>query len=265
MDLKQLYYNKFLPFIVEYHKDTLKGAKPGHCMKITGLALEELKQLIAMLRAVNKDMQVYIISEDEVGEDYAHPNKIVELRNKNEFPLLALVPTNYRTSSEDSFGDATFKLLNVKGLDLEFFLYLERQVPPTQEATWHNIQTIFDGLKIDWPSRIQYFLFLEDCAWDLSAWGNGLYLLGLIPDSAMLSDISQITRRLLYNFRCSDLLCNFAIHAADKAMMLPLNPGTIQKRRSMKRRLRFTGPTRQGPKAGPGTTRPMTRKPEICC
>lgn len=229
MDLKQLYYKKFLPFIVEYHKDTLKGAKPGHCMKITGLALEELKQLIAMLRAVNKDMQVYIISEDEVGDDYAHPNKIVELRNKNEFPLLALVPTNYRTSSEDSFGDATFKLLNVKGLDLEFFLYLERQVPPTQEATWHNIQTIFDGLKIDWPSRIQYFLFLEDCAWNLSAWGNGLYLLGLIPDSAMLSDISQITRRLLYNFRCSDLLCNFAINAADKAMMLPLNPGTIQK------------------------------------
>ena len=160
MDLKQLYYKKFLPFIVEYHKDTLKGAKPGHCMKITGLALEELKQLIAMLRAVNKDMQVYIISEDEVGDDYAHPNKIVELRNKNEFPLLALVPTNYRTSSEDSFGDATFKLLNVKGLDLEFFLYLERQVPPTQEATWHNIQTIFDGLKIYWPSRIQYFLFL---------------------------------------------------------------------------------------------------------
>lgn len=229
MELKQLYYDKFLPFIVDYYKDTLKEAKPGHCMKITGFAFHELKKLISMLRPVNKDMQVYIISEEVTGEDFAHPNKIVELRNKNEFPLLALVPTNYRTSSEDSFGDATFQLLDVKGLDYRFYLYLEQQVPETQAVTWNLLKTFFDDLKIDWSFRIQYYLFLEENQWDINAWGNGLYLIGLIPDSKLLEDLSKLKRRLLYNIRCAELLCNFSINAADKAMMLPLNPGTIQK------------------------------------
>lgn len=229
MELKQLYYDKFLPFIVDYYKDTLKEAKPGHCMKITGFAFHELKKLISMLRPVNKDMQVYIISEEVTGEDFAHPNKIVELRNKNEFPLLALVPTNYRTSSEDSFGDATFQLLDVKGLDYRFYLYLEQQVPETQAVTWDLLKAFFDDLKIDWSFRIQYYLFLEENQWDINAWGNGLYLIGLIPDSKLLEDLSKLKRRLLYNIRCAELLCNFSINAADKAMMLPLNPGTIQK------------------------------------
>ena len=229
MELKQLYYDKFLPFIVDYYKDTLKEAKPGHCMKITGFAFHELKKLISMLRPVNKDMQVYIISEEVTGEDFAHPNKIVELRNKNEFPLLALVPTNYRTSSEDSFGDATFQLLDVKGLDYRFYLYLEQQVPETQAVTWNLLKAFFDDLKIDWSFRIQYYLFLEENQWDINAWGNGLYLIGLIPDSKLLEDLSKLKRRLLYNIRCAELLCNFSINAADKAMMLPLNPGTIQK------------------------------------
>ena len=229
MELEQQYYNKFLPFIVDYYKDTLKDAKPGHCMKITGFAFHELKKLIPMLRPVNKDMQVYIISEEVTGPDFAHPNKIVELRNKNEFPLLALVPTNYRTSSEDSFGDATFKLLDVKGLDSQFYYYLDQQVPDTQYVTWKLLKTFFDELKIDWSFRIKYYLFLEENQWDIKAWGNGLYLIGLIPDSKLLDDMAKLSRRLLYNIRCADLLCNFSINAADKAMMLPLNPGTIQK------------------------------------
>lgn len=229
MDLEQLYYNQFLPFVVEHYNDIIKEAKPGHCMKITGFALDELKKLISILRPVNKDLQIYIISEDEVGENYAHPNKIVELRNKNEFPLLALVPTNYRTSAEDSFGDATFQLLDVKGLDYNFYLYLERQVPQNQIATWNALMGIFDEFKVDCASKIRYFLFLENNQWNLADWGNGLYLIGLIPDSKLLSDMEQIGRRLLYNLRCSDLLCNFAVNAADKAMMLPIDPGTIQK------------------------------------
>ena len=229
MELEQLYYKKFLPFIVEYYKDTLKEAKPGHCMKITGFAFHELKELITLLRPINKDMQVYIISEEVTGENFAHPNKIVELRNKNEFPLLALVPTNYRTSSEDSFGDATFQLLDVKGLDYRFYLYLERQVPETQIATWKLLKTFFDDWKLDWSFRNRYFLFMESNEWDIEAWGNGLYLIGLIPDSNLLADMDKIGRRFLYNLRCSDLLCNFSIHAADKAMAFPIKPNTIQK------------------------------------
>lgn len=58
IDLKALYYEKFLPFLVESYAKTIKAAKPGHCMKVTGLAMSELKTLIPMLRTVNPEISI---------------------------------------------------------------------------------------------------------------------------------------------------------------------------------------------------------------
>ena len=61
MNLKSLYYEKFLSLIVENYREDLKQAKPGHCMKVTGLAMNELKQLLPLLKPVNKDLQIFIL------------------------------------------------------------------------------------------------------------------------------------------------------------------------------------------------------------
>lgn len=64
-NIKTLYYERFIQHIVESYSSKLKAAKPGHCMKITGLAMKELRVLLPLLRPINQDMEVYILSEDE--------------------------------------------------------------------------------------------------------------------------------------------------------------------------------------------------------
>ena len=66
--IKTLYYERFIQHVVDSYSAKLKAAKPGHCMKITGLALKELRVLLPLLRPLNSEMEVYILSETEKGE-----------------------------------------------------------------------------------------------------------------------------------------------------------------------------------------------------
>ena len=59
-NIKTLYYERFIQHIVESYSSKLKAAKPGHCMKITGLAMKELRVLLPLLRPINQDMEVLI-------------------------------------------------------------------------------------------------------------------------------------------------------------------------------------------------------------
>ena len=80
-NIKTLYYERFIQHIVECYSPKLKAAKPGHCMKITGLAMKELRVLLPLLRPLNGNMAVFILSETEKGDEYIHATKLIELRN----------------------------------------------------------------------------------------------------------------------------------------------------------------------------------------
>lgn len=229
MDLQSLYYEKFLALIVEYYREELKQAKPGHCMKVTGLAMNELKQLLPLLKPINKDLQVFILSDSESGTDYIHATKLIELRNSNEHPLLVLIPANSRTSAEDSYGDATFKDLAVKDLQIEFWWKLNREIPDDQKPFAEGLNRIFDEFGIPLTERINYLLYMEINDWKLVSWGEGLALLGLLPDSKLMDNLDNVRNRFVYNRECSNFLCNFSLSPADKATGLPLAPDTIQK------------------------------------
>ena len=99
-NIKTLYYERFIQHVVEAYSQKLKSAKPGHCMKITGLAMKELRVLLPLLRPLNSGMEVYILSETEKGDEYIHATKLIELRNNPDKSVLILVPSNSRTSAE---------------------------------------------------------------------------------------------------------------------------------------------------------------------
>ena len=119
IDLKSLYYERFLPFLVDSFAKTLKAAKPGHCMKVTGLAMTELQTLLPMLKPINPMLSVFILSEDETGPDYIRASKLIELRNDPEVSLLVIIPANSRTSAEDSYGD---ELKNTEDMETQLKL-----------------------------------------------------------------------------------------------------------------------------------------------
>ena len=112
-DIRSIYYSKFLSLVVSQYESQIKGAKPGHCMKIEGLPLSEMQKLIRLIRPLNPELLLYILSDTLTGEDYIHATKLIELRNNPEKPLLVLIPANSSTSAEDSYGDATFQNLSV--------------------------------------------------------------------------------------------------------------------------------------------------------
>ncbi|MBL7968429.1 MAG: ATP-binding protein [Prolixibacteraceae bacterium] len=229
MELSQLYYQLLLSLILDEYKDEFINAKPGHCMKITGLALRELQPLCAAVRALPGDLQTYILSDEIKGDEYISANKLIEFRNDDSLPLLILIPSNSRTSTEDSYGNATFKNLFIEHLDNKLFENLKAEIPTNARAT---IMEIFDYLRIQGLRTIQYLqylLYVKSLHWSDAAIGNGLAYLTMIPDEKITKEYAHIRQRLLYNLKCVDILGDFAHPVPDRIRELPLTPNSLQK------------------------------------
>lgn len=227
-DIRSIYYSKFLALIVSCYENQIKGAKPGHCMKIEGLPLSEMQKLIGMLRPLNQDLLLYILSDTLKGEDYIHATKLIELRNNPEKPLLILIPVNSSTSAEDSYGDATFQNLSIAELVDCFFHRLEEDIPSDKRYIWNELEQLFK-YRVSIDIAIYYLLFVNLNHYDDESWGKGLYLAGMIPDSNLVSS-GKIRRRLSINIdKCAEVLCDFSLTLADRVAKLPLLPNTLQK------------------------------------
>lgn len=229
-NIKTLYYERFIQHIVESYSAKLKAAKPGHCMKITGLAMKELRVLLPLLRPINTGMEVYILSEVEKGDEFIHATKLIELRNNPEKAVLILVPSNSRTSAEDSYGDATFQNLSVADLQTSFIWKLISEIPREKVYLWKLIQELVGEQSPSRTTITNYLLYLELNQYKDEAWGNGLYLFGMLPDKELVKDDSLIRRRFIINLeKVSTILSDFSMPAADRIAELPLQKNSIQK------------------------------------
>ncbi len=230
IDLKALYYERFLPFLVESYSKTIKAAKPGHCMKVTGLALSELKTLITMLRPVNPNISIFILSEDETGPDYIRASKLIEMRNDPEATILVLIPANSRTSAEDSYGDATFQNLSAASLKIPFLDYLIYEIPEDKKSVWESVWQVLQQYVAPSMQLVNYVLFVESEHYSDEAWGNGLFLLGMLPDKKLVHPEVNLRRNLALNKeKCADVICDYSIAPADRVAQLPIKAMTIQK------------------------------------
>lgn len=231
MDIRTLYYDKFLELAAEVWRDEIKLAKPGHCMKVTGLAMPELRRLYPVLKAFNPEIDTYILSEDETGDEFIHATKLIELRNDEEKGLLVLVPVNNRAAAEDSYGDATFKNLAASSLIGHFMSKLHVEMPTEKQPV---LRAIYDELdragKLSDSARINYLLYLEIKRWDDQAFGEGLYHFGLLPDSKLLENPGKLSRRVRYNALCTDICSDFSTSLSERVAVLPVKPGTIQRK-----------------------------------
>jgi hypothetical protein len=229
-DIKTLYYERIIGHIVDSYTSNIKAAKPGHCMKITGLALRELRILLPLLRPINDGVAVYILSEEETGDEFIHATKLIELRNDPTKSVLILIPSNSRTSAEDSYGDATFQNLSAAELQYSFFTRLCEEIPDDKKYLWQQISELMKEIEVSRSSAIQYLLYLELHNYDLEAWGNGLYLFSLLPDSKLMADDTSVRRRFMINLeKISAILGDFSQTASDRISSLPLQKNSVQK------------------------------------
>lgn len=230
-EIRTQYYKRFIQHVVETYAPKLKQVRPGHCMKITGLALKELRVLLPLLRPINENLSVFILSEKEKGDEYIHATKLIELRNDPSKAVLILVPTNSRTSAEDSYGDATFQNLPVSDLQDSFFYKLIDKIPETKKSNWSQIfELLRDDVHASKSDVISYILYLELNHYSSEAWGNGLFLFGMWPDSDLFKEENAVRRRFMLNKeKASAILSDFSLTAADRIAYLPIKRGTIQR------------------------------------
>ena len=227
-DINKLYYNRFLGHVVASYETDLKQAQPGHCLKITGLAMPELQTLIGMIRPVNPDMLVFILSDDLKGADYISATKLIELRNTATAPLLMLIPAGSRTSAEDSYGDATFRNLNVAMLQNAFLNRLIDEIPDDKKEFWLALRPLLRELKITPDLVVNYLLFVDEGHYKPEVWGDALFLLGMLPDEKLFEDDKNVRWRFFFNYLLCSELCDFSDTPVDRIRRLPIKPQTIQ-------------------------------------
>ena len=223
------YYKKIIEIIQDQYKDEFESAENGHCMKITGLGSNELGYLWDSISVKHKNLETYIVSDSDSSKKHISATKLIELRNKQEKPLLVLIPSNSRTAAEDSYGNATFKEISLTGIESDLESRLLAEVP----ADWKDqIKIISQYLKTESISQsdwIQYLLALEDKGYTKQNIGNFLFHLQLLPDEDLLQNEEATRSRLNFNLRSTNLLSSFNRPIYDRIEDLPLEANTLQK------------------------------------
>ena len=225
------YYQRIIDLIIKLYHDDLSKAIPGHCMKITGLGLTELNFLWELIRERYNNINTFIVSDQaSTDERFITATKLIELRNKQDAPLLVLIPSNSRTSAEDSYGNATFKEISLEGIEDKLKNQLTNDIPSEYSATLKSEILGYSNLfQIDSVNVINYLLSLEEKGYSKESIGNQLYFLGLLPDSDLLNKSDKIRARLNFNSKSISLLSSFYKPLYDRITELPLEPNTLQK------------------------------------
>lgn len=225
------YYQKVIDLILQLHKDELSRAKSGHCMKITGLGLNELEFFWDIIHTSYTNIDVFIVS-DEATEDkrFISATKLIELRNKEEAPLLALIPSTCRTAAEDSYGSSSFQVISLEGIENKLKLELLNSIPEKYgDLIKSEILAYLEGYEISTVNIIKYLIALEESGYSKEAIGNNIFLLGLIPDSKLIDEPEKLRARLNYNLQSIELISSFSKPLYDRVSELPLEPNTLQK------------------------------------
>lgn len=230
-DVKSLFSSRFAQFVVETYAPLLLSAAPGHCLKLVGLALRDLCQIVEPLRAVNKDVGVFILSDEQDGREFIRASKLIEMRNDSSKALLALIPANSRTAAEDSYGDSTFQVLDAASLLRPFFETLEESARSVNESLYDRASNLLKQyLGLNPAQMADYLLFVEGAGYAATAWGDGLFLFGMLPDSKFATvDSEESNRRFLVNLQqCADVMFNFSTTPAERVAALRIDDSSLQ-------------------------------------
>ena len=194
----------------------LCARQPGHCMKVTDLDLELMRSLCRRLKEALPDCLVHILSKETIREDpfAATSAKIVELRNplpdgSLRPPLLVFVPNDLRTSSEDSFGVATFEEIHIGHTYEVLKKNLLDTLPVSLRSNIAEILRQVTSRRWRWAdlvAQVRYLLTLKLNGPDEEVAGAALYEMGMVPDLKLIEGGTVSLGRLSRHLQCLETL-----------------------------------------------------------
>ena len=229
MDINILthYYQYIIELIIDIYKNEFENAKPGHCMKITGLGNEQLLSLWEVITSHFKNLDTYIVDEVLQGDCYISATKLIELRNQQKKPLLILVPSNSRTAAEDSYGNATFKEISLERIEPILIARLQDKIPNEVSVFVRTVISYIGNLNE--TSLLSYLLALEQESFTRESIGQYLFYLGLLPDLRLVDDENLIRSRLNLNMVSCNILTSFNKPVYDRVDELQIKKDSLQK------------------------------------
>jgi hypothetical protein len=188
--------------------EILRRRESGHCMRVSNLDEAVMQRLCQRLKQEVDNANVRVLQEDATGDPVAvSPSKVVELRNPRPDgtlrpPFLVFIPNGLRTSSEDSFGVATFEEIEVGNVYEEITEHSIDRLPVSLRAPFAELVDFIRDA--DWPwaderALARFVLTVLDNEPDAEVIGASLYELGLIPDFSLLSDRGTLQHRVRRN------------------------------------------------------------------
>lgn len=223
------YYKEIIELIIDLHLSELQNAKPGHCMKISGMAFKELNALCDKINAQFPKIDTYIISEIKNNDKCISATKLIELRNNQSRPLLILIPSNSRTAAEDSYGNATFKELSLEGIESKLISKLIDEIPlEFKQIIIEDILNFIGKENLKNTEIINYLLSLKESGFSNKNIGHFLHNINLIPDEKLLEDTNKIRSRIKFNTDSVEVLSTFDKPIADRISELPIESNTLQ-------------------------------------
>ena len=212
----------------------------GHCMRVADLDLDLMLALTQCLRDQVSNAQIYVLTEsqDNASDLYVTSTKLVELRNPDEngalrSPLLVFVPNHLKTSSEDSFGIATFEQIDVGDAYAVLFEELLAALPTSLKDIVAEIKYLIGERsqhKVTDYQWLRYILSIGINDYDPCIVGAALYELNLIPDLTLHEDKSQLVGRLVSNVESVNLIANSGRSAIASVYELQLEGDDFVKR-----------------------------------
>lgn len=200
--------------LVPKFKMLLETRGAGHCMKVSDLETELMYQLSEVLSGAVEYAQVAVLAMKATRNFSVTSTKLVELRNPDEHgqlrqPLLIFIPNELKTSSEDSFGAATFEQVDISDAYWLAFNHVKAESPDPIKRLLDEIYFILQekaALKLTAYQWLRYALTIKVNGFDPSIAGAALYELGLIPDLELHQDHSMLVRKLVKNRECVQII-----------------------------------------------------------
>ncbi len=175
--------------LIESISPILRQSMAGHCMRLSNLDEALMKRACERLRILFPDYLIYIL-DGKRGELTVTATKLIELRNPMPDgslrpPLLVFIPNTLKTSSEDSFGNATFKELYTGDLYDRAINRLLAHFPSDVKSIIDRILAILKEKSLPWinlHNLLRFFISIKINDYATDAIGPSLFELGLIPD-----------------------------------------------------------------------------------
>lgn len=235
-DLTRAVEELLLPRLV----GALREKVAGHCMRVTDLDRDLMVALARGLRREVPGANVYVLTDGPPLADdlYISSTKLVEIRNplpdgSLRPPLCVFLPSNMRTSAEDSFGRATFEQFPVGDSYQALRRRLLERVPATLQGYVRDILQFLDDQRWRWGGAVAQARCLL-CSLangnDGDAFGGALYELGLVPDFKLFDDPTTSYGRIRKNLDCVQKLTDSDQSIRSRVLQLGITNKGLRRR-----------------------------------